>query len=223
MRLPTGEASDRHVARVEWGMMRCVFTDAEREPMAARWMAIASPASAAAGLAVAFTWRYCVPRMWIDADAPPPVNPGDSGYFRVYDYVQYVSGPPWWPITLVAPVAALLVGTVVSITVGWILRARSHGRALHMSAPLVAGGLVGAGAAWWARRRPPEIRIRMVADPYFDDLGPTGAARQEIYGGPPLFDTVHAGLLLPVVGAVVGSVVFAVGLAITTLRVRRSI
>lgn len=194
-----------------------------REPVAARWIVLAAFASAVAGLAVAFGWRYGVTRMWLDADAPPPVDSGDTGYFRVYDYVQYVSGPPWWPITLVAPVAALLVGAVVSITVGWILRGRSHGRALHMSAPLVAGGLVGAGAAWWARRRPPEIRIRMVADPYSDDLGPTGAARQEIYGGPPLFDTVHAGLLLPVVGAVVGTVVFAVGLAVTTLRVRRSI
>ncbi|MDV8054347.1 MULTISPECIES: hypothetical protein [unclassified Rhodococcus (in: high G+C Gram-positive bacteria)] len=86
-----------------------------REPAAAQWIVLASFASAVAGLAVAFGWRYGVTRMWIDAEAPPPVNPGDSGYFRVYDYMQYVSGPPWWPVTWVAPVAALVVGTVVSV------------------------------------------------------------------------------------------------------------
>ncbi|MEK8071191.1 hypothetical protein [Rhodococcoides navarretei] len=190
-----------------------------REPVAAHWIVLASFASAVAGLAVAFGWRYGVTRSWLDADAPPPVNPSDTGYFRVYDYVQYVSGPTWWPITWVAPVAALVVGALVSIALGRFLRSPLQ----LIAATLVSGGSVGAGAAWWARSEPPEIRVRMVADPYFGDLGPTGAARLDIYGGPPLFDTVHAGLLLPVLGAVIGAAVFGVGLAVSTLRTRRLI
>ncbi|MEH6794975.1 MAG: hypothetical protein V7694_12650 [Rhodococcus sp. (in: high G+C Gram-positive bacteria)] len=192
-----------------------------REPAAARWIVLAAFASAVAGLAVAFGWRYGVTRSWLDADAPPPVNPSDTGYFRVYDYVQYVSGPPWWPVTWVAPVAALVVGTVLSVTLGRLRLGRRTGRLTLVVAPLVAGSIVGAGAAWWARSQPPEIRVRMVSDPYFDDLGPTGAARLDIYGGPPLFDTVHAGLLLPVMGAVIGAAVFGVGLAVSTLHARR--
>ncbi|KZF01354.1 MULTISPECIES: hypothetical protein [unclassified Rhodococcus (in: high G+C Gram-positive bacteria)] len=192
-----------------------------REPAAARWIVLASFASAAGGLAVAFGWRYGVTRTWIDADSPPPVASGDTEYFRVYDYVQYVSGPPWWPVTWVLPVAALVIGTVVSVAIGWFRLGRKTGRLTLGAAPLVAGSIVGAGAAWWARSQPPEIRVRMVANPYFDDLGPTGAARLGIYGGPPLFDTVHAGQLLPVMGAVIGATVFCVVLAVSTLRARR--
>ena len=192
-----------------------------REPVVARWIVLAAFASAVAGLAVAFGWRYGVTRSWLDADAPPPVDSGDTGYFRVFDYVQYVSGPPWWPITFVAPVAALLIGCVVSVILGRLCLGRGTGRLTLVVAPLVAGSIVGAGTAWWARSEPPEIRVRMVADPSFDDLGPTGAARLDIYGGPPLFDTVHAGVLLPVMGAVVGAAVFGVGLAVSTLRARR--
>ncbi|OZE35435.1 MULTISPECIES: hypothetical protein [unclassified Rhodococcus (in: high G+C Gram-positive bacteria)] len=192
-----------------------------REPAAARWIVLASFASAAGGLAVAFGWRYGVTRTWIDADSPPPVASGDTGYFRVYDYVQYVSGPPWWPVTWVLPVAALVIGTVVSVAIGWFRLGRKTGRLTLGAAPLVAGSIVGAGAAWWARSQPPEIRDRMVANPYFDDLGPTGAARLDIYGGPPLFDTVHAGQLLPVMGAVIGATVFGVVLAVSKLRARR--
>lgn len=197
-----------------------MFTNAEPEHTAARWIVLASFASAVAGLAVAFGWRYGVTRTWIDADSPPPVASGDTGYFRVYDYMQYVSGPPWWPVTWAAPVAALVVGTVVSVAIGWFQLGRKTGRLTLVVAPLAAGSIVGAWAAWWARSQPPEIRVRMVADPNFDDLGPTGAARLDIYGGPPLFDTMHAGLLLPVMGAVIGATVFGVGLAVSTLRTR---
>ena len=43
-----------------------------REPSPVRWIALVSFASAVAGLAVAFTWRYCVFRLCTQLDGQLP-------------------------------------------------------------------------------------------------------------------------------------------------------
>ncbi|OYD60780.1 hypothetical protein [Rhodococcus sp. OK302] len=115
-----------------------------RPPDLRRWVLVASIASAVAGLAVALVWRYAVPRQLIDADPPPPGDPDDIGYFRTYDYMQYVSGPDWWRISSLTTVLAVLIGATVTILGCLISR--------HFARSLKPGHLVAApilsGASW---------------------------------------------------------------------------
>nr|WP_279219081.1 hypothetical protein [Rhodococcus erythropolis] len=187
------------------------------------WVLVAAIASAVAGLAVALGWRYAVPRLLIDADPPPPGDPGDIGYIRTYDYMQYVSGPEWWRITSLATALSVVAGVAVAFLGCWISRrsAQPFKPGRLVAAPIVSGGIVGAVLAWRSRRDPPKLYFRMIVDPSFSDYGPDGLPREEIYGAPPMFDVANAAVLLPATGAAVGAVVFGVFLTIIALLRKR--
>lgn len=190
-------------------------------------LSLAAIASALAGVALSLAWHYAVPRGRIDADPPPPGAPGDTGYFRVYDYQQYVSGPDWWPVGWAAPLSAVIVGVILTSAGSAVARFRRRaittGHIAGISA--LAGGVVGAVMAWHSSLHPPALVVRFVADPSFRDYGPTGLPRQEVYGAPPLVDLVDARVLLPVVGAGAGGLAVALSLVVLVLvrkRARRS-
>ncbi len=187
------------------------------------WVVVAAIASAFAGLAVALVWRYAVPRLLIDADPPPPGDPGDIGYIRTYDYMQYVSGPDWWRITSLATALSVMTGVAVAFLGCWISRhsARPFKPGHLVAAPIVSGAIVGAVLAWRSRRDPPKLHFRMIVDPSFSDFGPDGLPREEIYGAPPMFDVANAAALLPTTGAAVGGIVFGVFLTIIALLRKR--
>lgn len=187
------------------------------------WVVVAAIASAFAGLAVSFMWRYAVPRLLIVADPPPPGDPGDIGYIRTYDYMQYVSGPDWGRITSLAMALSVVAGVAVAFLGCWISRSSAPPfKPGHLvAAPIVAGAIVGAVLVWRSRRDPPKLYFRMIVDPSFSDFGPDGLPREEISGAPPMFDVANAAVLLPATGAAVGGIVFGVFLTIIALLRKR--
>lgn len=125
--------------------------------MFGRKILAACAASVVADGALAIEWRYAVPRQLIDADPPPPGKPGDVGYIRTYNFIQYVSGPEWWPITAIVAVAAALIGVLLGLILCWVGNRCSKLLGRYFAVvPAATGCMLGGALGWHSRRNPPE-------------------------------------------------------------------
>lgn len=162
-----------------------------------------------AGLAAALGWRYAVPRRLFDASPPPPSSNGtDTGYFIVnFDYLQYVSGPQWWPIPLLLPLIGATLGAVawlLSTTLNLSTRKIDDkvAAAWDWTLILASGAVTGVISARLASTSPPEIWMRPVKDPLFTDYEKIlNASEEYVAGAPPHLNLGIPYLVLPALGA----------------------
>lgn len=180
-------------------------------------------APAAVGLAVGFLaalgWRFAVPRVYFDADPPPPdVAPTDIGYIQVFDYQLYVDGPGWWPSVAVLPA----LGVALGILVGFAAQAATgQRRRPGVAAALVITGLLtGVAGALYADQWTPQLTVRAVSDPtYTGAPPPPGTSFDDtVVGAPPRWELGPPAVLLPTMGLVVGSACGAVHVALHRRR-----
>lgn len=129
-----------------------------------------------------------------------------------------MSGPEWWPISAIVTVVTAFIGVALGLIVCWVGNRRSKPlKGYFAVVPAATGSMVGAALAWYSRRNPPEIFVRLVSSASFNDYGTTGLPREDIYGAPPLYDAMNASILLPAAGAAAG--VITVGAAAAVRRV----
>ncbi|QBJ96784.1 hypothetical protein ERC79_13055 [Rhodococcus sp. ABRD24] len=181
-----------------------------------------------AGLAMLLGWRYIAQRSLNLVSPPPPHGSDKPGYMVVFDYLEYRSGPPWWPAVLVYPLIGLGIGLLAAVL---LVAARRLGRMSRRAllaglwiAIIGTGLLVGATTAQMTRSSPPVIEVAAITESshVVDPAEIESATGPLVAGDPPRFASVPqtpALMVLGIAAGILGGV--AVQFALHNCRNRR--
>lgn len=124
------------------------------------------------GLVAVVGWRYASDRLIIDVGTQAQEaldNPEVVGYFVVFDYLQVVAGPRWFPELLTIPVAATLFGMAIG-ALSLLARQTTSATTRILTGAAVAaiiGAGVGLAVTFYARHFLPRLLVEPVTDPSF--------------------------------------------------------